>query len=126
MLLLTTFVLFNNGVNLREKPNKTVTLGLISVCIPVFNGSRVVLEALQSVLNQSYANYEMLVSIDSSSDASSSLAAIHAHLKSHPTDKRVEIFAQVNHLGWTGNTNFLLAHANGTYATILPHDDAIP
>ena len=41
---------------------------LISVCIPTFNGSRTIRSAVQSVLDQTYENYEVIIGDDASSD----------------------------------------------------------
>ena len=41
---------------------------LISVCIPTFNGSKTIHSAVQSVLDQTYENYEVIIGDDASSD----------------------------------------------------------
>jgi glycosyltransferase involved in cell wall biosynthesis len=41
---------------------------LISVCIPTFNGSKTIRSAVQSVLDQTYENYEVIIGDDASSD----------------------------------------------------------
>ena len=38
----------------------TQQLPLVSVCIPVFNGEKYILECINSVLEQSYTNFELL------------------------------------------------------------------
>lgn len=99
---------------------------LVSICIPVYNGSHLVLDALRSVLDQTYTNFELIISFDDSADTAASVLQVRAFLESHPAQVRVHTFTQQKPLGWIANTNFLLARANGAYAMVLPHDDTIP
>ena len=41
---------------------------LISVCIPTFNSEKYIIECLQSVLNQTYTEFEIIISDNDSSD----------------------------------------------------------
>ena len=41
----------------------------VSVCIPTYNGAEFVAEAIQSVLGQSFADFELLVVDDGSDDS---------------------------------------------------------
>ena len=44
------------------------TPDLISICIPTYNGENYILEALNSIKNQSYKNIEVIISDDNSND----------------------------------------------------------
>ncbi|KAI8462217.1 MAG: hypothetical protein J3K34DRAFT_450100 [Monoraphidium minutum] len=105
---------------------QTIKEELVSVCIPVYNGSDFVSDALRSALNQTHGHLEVLVSLDLSADSLLSETALHAVLQSPPTEERVQIFYQKERLGWIDNTNFLLSRAGGAYVMVLPHDDVIP
>ena len=47
----------------------TQQLPLVSVCIPVFNGEKYILECINSVLEQSYTNFELLILDNCSTDS---------------------------------------------------------
>jgi glycosyltransferase involved in cell wall biosynthesis len=85
---------------------------------PFFN------EALSSVLNQTYANLEILVSFDLCNETEANLR----HLKKLSNDSvGIRTFVQLDtRLGWLRNVNFLLKEARGDYVAIMPHDDLVP
>jgi glycosyltransferase involved in cell wall biosynthesis len=41
---------------------------LVSICMPTYNGSKHISEAIESILNQSFSNFELLIIDDGSSD----------------------------------------------------------
>lgn len=104
---------------------------LITVCIPVFEGSLTLEETMRSVFNQSYSNIEILVSFDLSADTDLSkdvVAKLEKHLveDGQQRDIRITTYSHEEHLGWIKNVNFLLLQARGTFVSILPDDDTIP
>ncbi|HIA51878.1 MAG TPA: glycosyltransferase, partial [Candidatus Melainabacteria bacterium] len=48
----------------------SVDKSLVSICLPVFNGSKHLPNAIDSVLAQTYSNFELIVSDDCSRDGS--------------------------------------------------------
>jgi glycosyltransferase involved in cell wall biosynthesis len=90
---------------------------LISVIIPVFNGSNYVDEAIESVLNQGYSNLEIIV-VD---DASTDMGATADILKSY--GDAVSVIAHEQNLGVSGALNSGINSAKGDYLTWLSHDD---
>lgn len=104
---------------------------LITVCIPVFEGSLTLEETMRSVLNQTYRNIEILVSFDLSPDTDLSkdvVAKLEKRLgeNSQHRDIRIRTYSHEEHLGWIKNVNFLLLKARGAFVSILPDDDTIP
>lgn len=95
-------------------------LPLVTVCIPAFNGSLFIEEALRSIENQSYQNIEVIVSDDASSD--NTLKIIEAFKNN--VDIPVHIF---NHKpeGIGSNWNNCLKHATGKYIKFLFQDDVM-
>ncbi len=65
--------------------------GLVSVILPVFNGSKVLSKAIDSVLNQSYKKLELIIVNDGSTDDSLEIAKLYAE-----RDKRIKIINQEN------------------------------
>ena len=94
---------------------------LVSVITPTFNHESLIGECIQSVLNQSYANWEMIIVDDGSTDATAAVVMSF-------DDPRVKLFQQKNkgpnHLGET--YNFALSKASGELVAILEGDDFWP
>lgn len=88
---------------------------LVSVIIPVYNRSHLIQRALQSVLDQTYANFELIVVDDGSTDATKeAIAAVG--------DKRIKYFYQA-HSGEAVARNKGLSLARGKYIHFLDSDD---
>ncbi|GAA3571932.1 glycosyltransferase family 2 protein [Snuella lapsa] len=95
-------------------------LPLVSVCIPTFNGERFVSEAMDSVVNQTYPNLEIVVSDDASDDLT--LERIEAFKEK--TDIPIIIH---NHVpsGIGSNWNNCINKAQGKYIKFLFQDDVL-
>jgi len=90
----------------------------VSVLIPNFNYARYLGEAIQSVLAQSFRNFELLVSDNQSTDDS---AAVIQQFASR--DKRIRYVAQDRNIGAHGNYQWCLGEARGEYIRFLNADD---
>jgi len=91
---------------------------LVSIGFPVFNGQDFVEKALQSLLDQSYKNFELVISDNASSDETSSIC--HRFAKK---DKRIQYIRQKKNIGGIDNFNFVLKKAKGEYFMWACHDD---
>jgi glycosyltransferase involved in cell wall biosynthesis len=91
---------------------------LITVYIPTFNRSALVLRAVESVLNQSYSKVEVIVVDDGSSDDT---VRIVEELSSR--DNRVRLFKNERSKGACGARNTAIEHARGEFITGLDDDD---
>lgn len=89
----------------------------VTIVTPTWNGLPYVKECVESVLSQSYDNFEYLVSDDNSSDGT------RDYLKSI-SDPRLHVFHQSQNLGIFGNLNFLFSKARCPTTYILCQDDA--
>ena len=87
----------------------------ISVILTTYNGSRFLEEAIMSVLNQTFADYELLVVDDGSTD--SDTKAICDRYK----DQLTYIFRENGGLAAARNTG--IANAKGKYICFLDDDD---
>ena len=93
---------------------------LVSVCIPTYNGSEYIVEALESVLNQTYKNIEIIVSDDKSSDKTLDLVRQCAKTSKFP------IVIYTNEFRGIGNNwNNSIKKANGKYIKFLFQDDIL-
>jgi glycosyltransferase involved in cell wall biosynthesis len=92
----------------------------VSVCLPVYNGERYVRDAINSVLGQTFTDFELVVSDNGSTDKTEEICRSFA-----AADPRVRYHrANVNRgLAWNFNTAFALA--TGRYLTWLAHDDVM-
>lgn len=89
---------------------------LVSVIIPTFNRERFLREAIESVLNQSYRNVEILVVDDGSTDNTSAVLA------SYSQDSRLRHFYQKNQ-GQAVAKNHGLAESKGEFVCFLDSDN---
>lgn len=91
---------------------------LVSVCIPTYKGSAFLAVAIDSVLNQSYQDFEIWILDDNSPDDTQALVARYS-------DLRITYRRNARNLGPEGNWNRCLEVARGKYFKLLPHDDVL-
>ena len=90
----------------------------VSVCIPTYNGAAFLAEAIRSVLAQSFADFELLIVDDQSTDATLEIARSF-------TDSRIHIHQNPQRLGIPGNWNRCLSLATGKYFCLFHQDDVM-
>nr|WP_321233415.1 glycosyltransferase [uncultured Psychroserpens sp.] len=93
---------------------------LISVCIPTYNGAQFICEAMDSVLNQTYSNIEIIVSDDTSNDNTLELVNKYIDKSQFP----IYIYTNVDR-GIGNNWNNSMQKANGKYIKFLFQDDVL-
>ena len=91
---------------------------LISVLLPVFNAEKDINVAIQSILNQSYKDLELLIIDDGSTDNSYQIC-----MNISEQDNRVKVFRNHNNLGLTKSLNLLINESNGKYLARQDADD---
>ena len=94
---------------------------LVSVLIPSFNHQDYILYTIESIANQDYANIEILVIDDGSTDGSYELIT-NALMKFQARFKRTYSFQQKN-MGVSLTLNKLIEAAHGEYVYIIASDD---
>lgn len=90
----------------------------VSVCIPTYRGGTTIGEAIESVLAQSLADFELIVIDDGSPDDTRVIVERFV-------DPRVVYLRNERNLGPQGNWNRCLEVAQGEYLKLLPHDDLL-
>ncbi|MCZ2341937.1 MAG: FkbM family methyltransferase [Bacteroidales bacterium] len=91
---------------------------LISIIMPVFNGGDLVSRALDSVLNQSFPDWELLIVNDGSTDQT---PVILEHYSTR--DRRIRVFHHAPSRGVSVARNAAIAAARGDWIAYLDHDD---
>jgi glycosyltransferase involved in cell wall biosynthesis len=89
---------------------------LVTVIMPVYNGARYVSEAIESVLSQTYQNFELIIVNDGSNDDSK--AVINPYLN----DLRIRYYEQCN-AGVAAARNTAIKESQGEFIGFLDQDD---
>ena len=89
---------------------------LVSIILPVFNGEKYLEESIQSILNQTYKNLELIIIDDGSTDSTLILA------QSFLRDSRVSVLTQENQ-GISAALNRGIEFSRGEYIGRQDHDD---
>lgn len=92
---------------------------LISIIVPAYNAEEYLASCLDSILNQTYFNLEIIVINDGSSDSTLLCAKEFANI-----DKRVRVISEPNR-GVSEARNRGIAEANGNYISFVDSDDRI-
>ena len=100
-----------------SEPNK---LPLISICLPVYNGGKHLAAALESILAQTFNDYELLIADDGSTDGSIELAESFAK-----RDGRIRFWKNSQRQGLFGNYNACIKEAKGKYIKTFAQDDVL-
>lgn len=90
---------------------------IISVVMPVFNTEKYLKQAIESILSQTYSNFEFIIINDGSTD--SSLAVIQQYAKQ---DTRIRVITRENR-GLISSLNEGIACAKGNYIARMDSDD---
>lgn len=94
----------------------------ISVIIPTYNGAPYLREALESIANQTFRDFEVIIIDDVSTDSTVEIAREYA-----AKDSRLRVYQNENNLGFAGNRNKAVTLARGQYIAWLDQDDiALP
>jgi glycosyltransferase involved in cell wall biosynthesis len=91
---------------------------LVSVSMPAYNAEIYIAESIESVLNQNYQNFELLVCDDGSTDQT--LEIIKSYERKDP---RIKVFSMRENIGLASVRNFISNKAQGKYIALLDSDD---
>jgi glycosyltransferase involved in cell wall biosynthesis len=98
---------------------ETVSPQLVSIIMPTYNGAQYIKRALQSVIDQSYQQWELIIIDDGSDDQTKTATAIANYL----ADNRVMYLKNEKNLGIQKTLNRGLAQAKGEYIARIDDDD---
>jgi len=90
----------------------------VSIIVPMYNAEKFIGKTIESVLAQTYQNWEMLIMNDVSTDNSLAIVSMYAK-----KDERIKIVNTEKNVGVVKGRNFLIDLASGKYIAFLDADD---
>lgn len=92
--------------------------GLVSVIMPAYNSGRFISIAIDSVMNQTYTDWELLIVDDCSTDNTAKIVSDYL-----VKDKRIKYFKNLSNSGAAASRNKAVKEAKGQYLAFLDSDD---
>ena len=93
------------------------TTPLVSVIMSVYNGEQWLSRAIDSIIQQTYTNWEFIIIDDASNEATQNI------LNQYITDKRIKLLRQKSRQGLTKNLNRAIELCNGEFIARMDADD---
>lgn len=90
----------------------------VSIGMPVYNGEKYLREALDSLLAQTFDDFELIISDNSSTDGTADICMVYAS-----RDKRIKYHRQPENRGVIANAEFVIKSAVGKYFMLVGDDD---
>ena len=91
---------------------------LVSIIMPCYNAERYIAQSIESVLAQTYPNWELLITDDCSTDKSVEIIS-----KYSKTDDRINVLVPDEHQGIAKTRNMSISRARGRFVAFLDSDD---
>lgn len=91
----------------------------VSIIVPVYNAEKYICRCIDSILNQEYRDFELLLVNDGSTDSSGAICEDYAS-----RDSRIQVIQKEN-TGVSDSRNIAIDRARGTYLQFLDSDDWI-
>lgn len=90
----------------------------VDILLATYNGEKYLREQINSILNQTYTEFRLLISDDGSTDETRAVLEEYKN-----KDSRIEVFFQENNLGVVKNFEFLLEKVEAKYYMFSDQDD---
>lgn len=91
---------------------------LVSIIMPCYNAERYIAQSIESVLAQTYDNWELLITDDASTDKSVEIIS-----KYSKNDERINVLVPDEHQGIARTRNMSISRARGRFVAFLDSDD---
>lgn len=92
---------------------------LVSIIMPVYNGEWCIRRSIDSILNQTYKNWELIIVNDGSLDNTANVVRTF-------DDKRIKYFESLENKGVSFARNIGLSNSSGSFIAFLDADDVYP
>lgn len=100
--------------------SKSLSNGKLTIGLPVYNGERFLHKCLDSLLEQSFENFEIIISDNASTDKTQNICQEYSK-----KDKRIHYIRQEKNIGLLPNFNFVLAQSSNEFFMWIGVDDYI-
>ena len=90
----------------------------LTIGLPVYNGENYLAESIESLLGQTYDDFELVISDNASTDGTADICQTFRQ-----QDSRIRYFRQQHNIGLSPNHNFTVAQARGELFKWASHDD---
>lgn len=94
------------------------SMPLVSIIMPCYNASEIIGKSIESVLNQTYSNWELLITNDCSKDNSEEIVRNYM-----VKDDRIKLYTLEKNSGVAAARNNSINYAKGDYIAFLDSDD---
>ena len=119
IFFLWEFRIIRNRIKIKKNKSENNSLKpTISVIMPVYNGDKYLSEAIESVLNQTFNDFELIIIDDFSTDKSRSIAESFQQ-----KDPRIKVVSNLFSKGVVGARNTGLFYSAGKYIACTDSDD---
>ena len=94
------------------------TMPRLSIGLPVYNGEKYLAESIESLLGQSYKDFELIISDNASTDSTAEICHRYAN-----EDSRIRYIRQPRNIGLAPNHNFVVDESRGEFFKWAASDD---
>lgn len=91
-----------------------------SILLPAYKSEKIISETINSILNQTFADFELVIVDDNSPDKT-----VEVVRKYQKKDKRIKLFQNKANLGYSGNLEKCRQKAVGKYIYLMGNDDIL-
>ena len=92
----------------------------VSIGLPVYNGEKFLAEAIESILGQTFSDFELIISDNASTDRTEEIARSYA-----ASDRRIRFVRQEGNRGASKNFGLVFELASGEYFKWAAYDDVL-
>jgi glycosyltransferase involved in cell wall biosynthesis len=89
-----------------------------SVCLPTYNRASFLKKCIESVISQTYSNFELIITDNQSTDNTKEIVSSFS-------DDRIRFFENENNVGLWGNHNICIEKSQGAWVVFLHSDESL-
>jgi glycosyltransferase involved in cell wall biosynthesis len=103
---------------MNEVKDETKNIPKISIGLPVYNGEKFIRNRIESILKQTFQDFEIIISNNASTDSTEKIC-----IELEKKDERIKYFKQKSNIGGMPNFNFVLSKATCEFFVWAAVDD---